>query len=210
MKVDVLGKNGKKVEQIELSDEVFNVVPNEPLLMQYLRVFSFNKRQGTSSTKDKSEVSGGGKKPWRQKGTGRARVGSSRNPLWRHGGIAHGPNPQDWALKMSKKMRRNAIISALSAKFRQDNAILLDGLEMKSPKTKDIQKIMEDLKLSGKSLFVTKEADPAVVKSASNIKNIKVANAKNLNAHELLVAKKVVFVKDAALALQEKYGNKNK
>ena len=208
MKIDVLNIKGEKVEQITLSDEIFGITPNEDVLAQYLRVYMHNQRQGTSSTKDRSEVSGGGKKPWKQKGTGRARVGSSRSPLWRHGGVTHGPKPKSWNLDLNKKMRRLAILSAISSKFANNKAIVVDSVTFEAPKTKSMVEVLKNLNAS-KPLLVMQSIDENTVKSGSNIKDLKITRASMLNAYDLLNAKTVIFVKDAVLGLQDKYLGKS-
>jgi len=205
MKTDVFDKSGKKVESIELEEMVFDAKPNTALVSQYLRVFSINQYQGTSSAKTRGEVSGGGKKPWRQKGTGRARHGSIRSPIWRHGGVVHGPRPGKKYLTIPKKMRRLALVSILSDKFKNGRIKVLDGIEIKKPNTKSVFSILENLKLEGSVLFVLSEKDPNVLKSVSNLKNVKVALSDNLNGYDLLSAKNIVFIKDAVLKVQGKY-----
>jgi large subunit ribosomal protein L4 len=208
MKVNVIDIKGNTVEELKLDKSVFGIEPNNPALLQYLRVFNFNQRQGTSAAKTRGEVSGGGAKPWRQKGTGRARVGSTRNPIWRHGGASHGPKPQDWSLKLPKKIKRLAIISAISSAFNDDKAKVLSSLEMKEPKTKELAGVITDLKLNGKTLLVLGKKDANVIKSAENIKGLQTTLAENLNAYELLNARNVVFLKDAVLSLEQKYKGK--
>ncbi len=205
MKVQVLDKKGNKVEEITLKKEVFGIEPNLEVIKQYIRVYRANQRQGTSSTKSRGEVSGGGTKPWRQKGTGRARVGSSRNPLWRHGGVAHGPQPKDWTLTLPKKIKQMAMKSALSILAKENRMTVLDSIDMEMPKTKEILNILENLKLNGKTLIVINGSNPNAVKSARNIKGIKTTEAGTLNAYDILEARNVLFVKDAVKTVQEKY-----
>src|SRR3989344_2069599 len=147
MKIDVLDIKGKKVDEITLKKEIFGIEPNETVLAQYVRVYRTNQRQGTSSTLNRGEVSGGGKKPWKQKGTGRARVGSTRNPIWVHGGVAHGPKPKDWTLKLPKKVKRLALISALSSAVEKKKLTVLDKIEIESPKSKLVSEIVKNLDL---------------------------------------------------------------
>ncbi len=208
MKLQVLDKKGKNIEEITLKDSVFKAEINKDLLAQYIYIYTSNQRQGTSSTKDRSEVSGGGKKPWRQKGTGRARVGSIRSPLWRHGGVTHGPNPKSWNLKLSKRLKQQAMISALSAKVSSNTLKILDDLSIKTPKTKEISNLMKTLELKGKILFVLAKNDQAILKSSANIKNISISQASNLNVYELLRAKNVLFLKKAIEEVEKKYANK--
>lgn len=208
MKVKVLDTKGNTVEEITLKKEVFGVEPNLEILGQYLRVFRANLRQGTSSTKTRGDVSGGGIKPWRQKGTGRARVGSSRVPLWRHGGISHGPQPKDWSLRFPKKMKRLAIISALSSVAADKKITVLDKISMKTPDTKAMTDILKKLDVAGKILIVLNTPESNTIKSAKNIKGVKTTVTTNLNAYELLNAKNVVFIKDAVESLEKKYASK--
>jgi large subunit ribosomal protein L4 len=206
MKLDVYDIKGKKIEAIELEKSVFDVVPNLDALKQYIRVFQLNQRQGTSSVKTRAEVSGSGRKPWKQKGTGRARVGSSRTPLWRHGGIVHGPKPRSWALSLPAKIKRLALISALSKKFSEDKILVLDSVDIKTPKTTEMIEIMNALKVKPyKVLVVLPEDSQNIRKSAQNIKGVSTALAHNLNTHEVLLANKVIFLKPALLNIQEKY-----
>lgn len=205
MKIDVLNTKGEKVEQITLSDTIFKIKPNKEVLLQYLRVFSSNNRQGTSKVKDRSEVSGGGKKPWKQKGTGRARVGSSRNPLWRHGGVAHGPTPKDWSLSLNKKDKKTAMKSALSQKFEDKKVIVLDKIDFDKPKTKALIEILNALKLfEEKILIVVNNKDTNVIKSTSNINSVICSTSENINAYEVLNSGYVVFIKKAIKNLEEK------
>jgi large subunit ribosomal protein L4 len=208
MKVKVLDTKGNTVEEITLKKEVFGIEPNLEILGQYLRVFKANLRQGTSSTKTRGDVSGGGIKPWRQKGTGRARVGSSRVPLWRHGGISHGPQPHDWSLRFPKKMKRLAIISALSSIAADKKITVLDKISMKTPDTKAMAEILKKIDVAGKILIVLNNPESNTIKSAKNIKGVKTTVTTNLNAYELLNAKNVVFLKDAVESLEKKYASK--
>jgi len=204
MKIDVLNIKGEIVEQITLNDEVFGITPNEDVLSQYLRVYLHNQRQGTSCTKDRSEVSGGGKKPWKQKGTGRARVGSNRSPLWRHGGVTHGPKPKSWNLDLNKKMKRIAILSALSSKFSTNSAIILDNISFDVPRTKSMIEMLTAIK-AVKPLVVLNTTDVNTIKSGANIKDLKMTRASMLNTYDVLNAKTLILVKDAVLDLQNKY-----
>ncbi len=204
MKVNVLSIKGKIVEELDLQDSVFSVKPNKEVLTQYLRIFSINQRQGNSSTKTRGEVSGGGKKPWKQKGTGRARQGSTRGPHWRHGGVAHGPKPKDWFLKFPKKMRRLAFLSALALK----PFYVVESIKLDKPKTAEIQTVLINLKLAGKTLLVLDKNNNSVVLGARNIANLDTAFYGTLNPFQLMNAKNVVFVKDALLNLQGKYETK--
>ena len=208
MKIDVFDKTGKSVEKMELSESVFGVEPNEALLSQYLRILDSNQRQGTSATKTRSEVSGGGRKPWRQKGTGRARHGSIRSPIWVGGGISHGPQPKDWSLTFPKKMKRQAVVSALSLKQENKQLKVLNDLSFKKPKTKEMVEILENLKLRGKTLLVVTKSDENILKSTRNIAGLTVSLSENLNGYDLLKNANVLFVKDAIGKVQDKYNSK--
>ena len=208
MKIDVFDKTGKSVEKMELSESVFGVKPNEALLSQYLRILDSNQRQGTSATKTRSEVSGGGRKPWRQKGTGRARHGSIRSPIWVGGGISHGPQPKDWSLTFPKKMKRQAVVSALSLKQENKQLKVLNDLSFKKPKTKEMVEILENLKLRGKTLLVVTKSDENILKSTRNIAGLTVSLSENLNGYDLLKNANVLFVKDAIGKVQDKYNSK--
>ena len=208
MKLKVLDTKGKTVEDITLNKDVFDAETNDKILRQYLRVYQMNQRQGTSSTKTRSEISGGGRKPWPQKGTGRARHGSIRSPIWRTGGISHGPKPKNWSLNLPKKMKKNAIISALSYAASKGKPIIVDKIDIRKPKTKKFVEIIEKLKLGGKILLVLDEKNENVYKSARNIEKVKVSLVDNLNAYDLLNADYIVILKKAVEKLQEKYGEK--
>ena len=205
MKSQVFDYKGVKVEDITLNDDIFGVKPKADLIANYVRVYLSNNRQGTSSTKTRAEVSGGGKKPWKQKGTGRARVGSTRNPLWRHGGISHGPKPKDWGLMMPKKMKKLATVMALSSKALSDNLIILSEINLKNSKTKEVKNLLDSLKLSGRTLIVTDMKDDSLLRSISNLKNVDLSFVGTLNAYEILKSKNLVMLKDAVKSLENKY-----
>jgi large subunit ribosomal protein L4 len=208
MKVKVFNEKGKALEEMEVSKDIFGVEPNQALLAQYIRVFQNNQRQGTSSTKTRGEVSGGGKKPWKQKGTGRARVGSSRSPIWRHGGISHGPKPKDWSLAFPKQMKTLAMKSALSFKCLNDSIKVLESFNVKEPKTKEFLNFLKELDIKGKILLVSEKNNTNLLKSVRNIKGVTLSNISVLNAYEVLHAKNIIFLKDAVHKLEEKYATK--
>lgn len=210
MKIDVLDTKGNIVEQMDLNKNVFGIQPNLEVLGQYVRVYLANQRQGTASTLTRGEVSGGGKKPWRQKGTGRARVGSSRNPIWRHGGVSHGPKPKDWGLSLNDRVKKLAIKSALSQKFLDKKITILDSLKFEKPKTKEMISVLNSLKIKGKVLLVLNERDENVVKSIANIPDLAYTLAQRLNAYEVINASGVLFLKDAVLKLEERFKNASK
>ena len=205
MKKTVLDNKGKKVEEITLHDEVFKIEPNNNVLAQYIRVYTTNQRTGTSKTKSKGEVAGGGAKPWRQKGRGRARAGSSRSPIWVHGGVAHGPLPKDWTLKLPKKMKKLAMRSALSLKETADSLFVINGLGMDKISTSAMSSAVKTLGLKGSVLYVWNKKDEKVMKSISNLTNIRAAYAGSLNPYDLISAKTVLFEKDAVLDINERF-----
>ncbi len=208
MKIKKYSKTGEDKGQIDLSTDVFGVKPNVPLLTQYIYIYRTNQRQGTSKTKTKSEVSGGGKKPWQQKGTGRARQGSTRNPQWRHGGIAHGPIPKDWGLSFPKKMRVLAIKSALSLKVSKESIKALETVDIKRPSTSEMFNLLRKISAHGKVLFVQGQNNLVLRKSLSNLKNVRCSLVHNLNAYDILRANSIVLTEDSVKYLEEKYANK--
>lgn len=190
-------------------DSVFNVVQNPSLLSQYINAYQSNHRFGNSHTKTRGEVAGSGKKPWKQKHTGRARVGSTRNPVWRHGGVSHGPVPKDWSTKLSAKMRSKAFISALSAKIRNSQVYYIDKLEIKEGRTKEVLTLLSGWGLIGDILIVTENKNDSLLKATGNLKNVEVALRDGLNTYQLVANKNVVFEKLALDKIKEKYA-KNK
>ena len=203
MKFDVLDMNGKKVSEIELSDAVFGLTPNEKVMHAAVVNFLANQRQGTQSTKTRSEVSGGGRKPWRQKGTGRARQGSTRSPQWTHGGVALGPKPRDYSYRLNKKVKRLAVLSALSSKAQSGDMIVLDKIEATEYKTKTIANMLKAVGVTKKALIVTPAVDAKLVKSAANIPGVKTTTADCVNTYEVLNGGKFVISVDAAKKLEE-------
>ena len=204
-KVDVYDLNGKKVSDIELAENVFGIEPNEAIVHSVLKNYLANQRQGTQSTKTRSEVSGGGRKPWRQKGTGRARQGSTRAPQWIKGGIALGPKPRSYRYTVNKKERRLAIKSVLSYKVLEKELTVLDKIELKEIKTKSMVKALTALKLEGKTLIVLPENDKNVVMSARNIEGVKTISANNINVFDLLKYNNLVLPVDTVKKLEEVY-----
>ena len=204
-KVDVYDINGKKVSDIELLDSVFGIEPNETIVHSVLKNYLANQRQGTQSTKTRAEVSGGGKKPWRQKGTGRARQGSTRAPQWIKGGIALGPKPRSYRYTVNKKERRLAIRSVLSSKVVEKELTVLDKLELKEIKTKSMVNALAALKLEGKTLIVLPENNTNVVMSARNIEGVKTMTANNINVFDLLKYNNLILPVDTVKKLEEVY-----
>jgi large subunit ribosomal protein L4 len=210
MKIDILDKTGKSVSKMDLDPSVFGAKINKSLMAQYIRIYGLNQRQGTTAVKDRSEVRGGGRKPWKQKGTGRARHGSIRSPIWRGGGIVHGPQPKSWKLSLSKKMKKAAIISFLSLKASKKDVVVLDKLDIKKPSTKVLVELLKKLKLGGKTLLVLDKNNDVVLKSAGNIEKLNVRLAENLNGYDLMHCDDVLFVKDAVEMVTSKYKGKVK
>lgn len=204
-KIDVYNMEGKKVSDVELNDNVFGIEPNEAIVHSVLVNYLANQRQGTQSTKTRSEVSGGGRKPWRQKGTGRARQGSIRAPQWIKGGIALGPKPRSYKYTVNKKERRLAIRSVLSSKVLENNLVVLDKAEMKEIKTQAMVKTLENLKITGKTLILLPEKNENVQKSARNIKNVKTTLVNTINVYDLLKYNKLVVTLDAVKKIEEVY-----
>ena len=204
-KVDVLDIKGKKVSDIELADSVFGIEPNEAIVHSVLVNYLANQRQGTQSTKTRAEVSGGGKKPWRQKGTGRARQGSIRAPQWIKGGIALGPKPRSYKYTVNKKERRLAIKSILSSKVLEKELTVVDKLELKEIKTKSMVKALADLKVEGKTLIILPENNQNVFMSARNIEGVKTIVANNINVFDLLKYTNLILPVDTVKKLEEVY-----
>lgn len=205
-KVNVLSQTGSSVGEIELNDAIFGIEPNEAVLFDAIVAQRASLRQGTHKTKGRSEVSGGGRKPWRQKGTGRARQGSIRSPQWRGGGIVFGPTPRSYAYKLPKKVRRLALKSALSTKVAETNFVVVDALTLDAPKTKDFVKVLADLSVATKSLIVTADVNENVALSARNIPGVTVLTAEGINVLDLVSADKVVITKDAVAKIEEVLG----
>ena len=199
LKTNVYNMSGELVGEIELSEAVFGVTPNQSVVHDMVKNHLAALRQGTQSALTRAEVSGGGRKPWRQKGTGRARQGSTRAPQWTHGGIVFAPKPRDYSYTLNKKSRRLALKSVLSAKVAEANLIVIDSIKMDAPKTADFAKFLKAVGAEGKSLVVTAAADQNVVKSGRNIPGCEVTFANLINVYDIVNAKKLV-VDQAALA----------
>lgn len=204
-KVSVYDMAGNQVSETEISDAVFGIEPNEAVMHAMVVNYLANQRQGTQSTLTRTEVRGGGRKPWRQKGTGHARQGSIRAPQWTHGGVALGPKPRDYSYTLNKKVRRLAMKSALSSKAQNENLIVIDALNMDGFKTKTIVNMLKALNVDGKALIVTAEADQKVVKSAANIPGVKTAAVNTLNVYDILNHDKFIVVKNAVGKIEEVY-----
>ena len=204
-KVDVYDIKGKKVSDIELADSVFGIEPNENIVHSVLVNYLANQRQGTQSTKTRAEVSGGSKKPWRQKGTGRARQGSIRAPQWVKGGIALGPKPRSYKYSVNKKEKRLAIKSVLSSKVLEKELTVVDKLELAEIKTKTMVKALQDLKVEGKTLIILPENNKNVLMSSRNIEGVKTIVANNINVFDLLKYSNLILPVDTVKKLEEVY-----
>ena len=204
-KIDVYDINGKKVKELELNEAVFGIEPNEAVVHSVLVNFLANQRQGTQSTKTRSEVSGGGRKPWRQKGTGRARQGSIRAPQWIKGGIALGPKPRSYKYTVNKKERQLAVKSVLSSKVLENELVVVDSLPLNDIKTKEMVKALSNLKVEGKVLIMLPEKNEKVQKSARNIEGVKTTLVETINVYDLLKYNKLVVTEDAVKKLEEVY-----
>jgi len=202
--VGLFNKEGQKVNDIQLSDKVFGVEINEHVLHQVVVAQLANKRQGTQSAKTRAEVSGGGIKPWRQKGTGRARQGSIRSPQWIHGGIVFAPKPRNYRVSIPKSMRKVAMKSALSSKVQNNEMVVLENLELSAPKTKEIVSMLNAFS-SKKALIITAESNINVYKSARNIEGVAVLPVNNLNVYDILKYDKFIVTKDAVSKIEEVY-----
>ena len=204
-KVDVYNMQGKKVSDVELSEAVFGIEPNENVVHSVLVNYLANQRQGTQSTKTRAEVRGGGRKPWRQKGTGRARQGSIRAPQWIKGGIALGPKPRSYKYRVNKKEKQLAIRSILSAKVLDNELTVVDKLEVKEPKTKTMVKALTSLKVEGKALIILADKNENVYLSSRNIEGVKTINMNMINVFDLLNCNKLVLPLDTIKKLEEMY-----
>lgn len=201
----VFDKTGKKVSDIALSDAIFAITPNASAMHLCVVAYLANQRQGTQSTLTRAEVRGGGKKPWRQKGSGRARQGSIRSPQWTHGGIALGPKPREYGRTVNKKVRRLAMKSALSSKVAAEELIVLDSLEMNEIKTKEVVSVLKALETGKKVLIVLPEKNETVYRSARNIKGVKTTLVSTLNVYDILNCDSLVVLKDAVSKIEEVY-----
>ena len=203
--VAVLDMAGKKVGTVDLADSIFGIEPNAAVMHQLVVSYLANQRQGTQSALTRSEVSGGGRKPWRQKGTGRARQGSTRAPQWYHGGVVFAPKPRDYRFSVNKKVRRLAMKSAFSTKAQGSEIIVVDSIALEAIKTKSIANMLEALGLEKKALIVLPTVDEKVIKSARNIAGVKTAQVHELNVYDILNADKRIIAKDALAKIEEVY-----
>ena len=204
-KLPVLDMTGSKVGEIDLSEKIFGIEPNMHVMHEAVVNHLANRRQGTQSALTRSEVSGGGRKPWRQKGTGHARQGSIRAPQWRHGGIVFAPKPRDYSYSINKKVRRLALRSALSGKLLDNQIIVIDSISMDEYKTKTIVNMLSAIEAMPKSLIVLSDSDKRVVNSIRNIPKVRSTRADSLNTYDILNAGKLVLVRDAVKIIEEVY-----
>ena len=202
-KANVFNMAGQQVGEIELSEVIFGIEPNTAVVHEAVKNHLANCRQGTQSSLTRAEVSGGGKKPWRQKGTGHARQGSTRAPQWTHGGIVFAPKPRSYSYVLNKKVKRLAMKSALSAKAAAGELIVIDSIQMESIKTKDFRAFLSAVKADGKSLVVTPVKNENVIKSARNIPGVETAMANLINVYDILKAKYLVLDKEALAVIEE-------
>lgn len=203
--VPVYNKDGQQVGELTLRDDIFGLEPNPHVLHQVVTAYLANQRQGTHDTKTRAEVSGGGRKPWRQKGTGRARQGSIRAPHWRHGGIVFGPHPRSYRIDVPGKLRRLALKQALSDKVQGGNFVVLDEYRLEKPRTKAVVQLLKNFG-ADRALIVTADGDITVYKSARNIPGVGAMRARDLNTYQVLRAPKVIITKDAVAVVEEVLG----
>jgi len=204
-KLDILNVSGQRVGEIELNDNIFGIEVNQHVLYEAVKNYLANQRQGTQAAKTRSEVRGGGRKPFRQKGTGRARQGSIRAPQWIGGGVVFAPKPRDYSYKLPKKVKKLAMKSALSSKVQNGEIIVLDELTMDAPKTKDMVNILKNINASKKALIVLSDKNENVIKSARNIKGTNTTIVNNLNVYDILNSGTFVITKDAVNKIEEVY-----
>ena len=204
--INVVNMQGKACGTYDLSEKVFGIEPNEYAVHAVVKAILANKRQGTQSTLTRTEVRGGGRKPWRQKGTGRARQGSTRAPQWFKGGVALGPKPRCYRVTLNKKLKRLALFSVLSAKVKENEMIVVDSIKVDEYKTKTIVEFLKAVGAAGKTLIVTKTADEKVYRSAANIAGVEIAPSNAINVYDILRFEKLVIAKDAVEAIEEVYG----
>ena len=206
--VEIKDRNNNIVGKMNLSDDVFDIHAKEGVVHSAVVNFLANQRQGTHSTKTKGLVSGGGKKPWKQKGTGRARAGSIRSPLWRTGGIVFGPQPRDYSYNLPKKVKRLALMTAFYRKLADGEVVVIDNFAIEKPKTKEMKEILKNLGLTGKSiLIVLPEKDNSVVLSARNIPSVSVTRSADLNTYDVIVHNVLLMTKDAAIRIEDIKGS---
>lgn len=205
-KVTVVDVTGSGVGELELADAVFGITPNKAVLHDAVVMQRASLRSGTHDVKNRSEVRGGGKKPWKQKGTGRARAGSSRSPIWVGGGTVFGPTPRSYAYKLPKKVRRLAIKSALSSKVEDQDVVVLDALKLSAPKTKEMVQVLKNLGADKKALVVTNALEDSAVRAVRNIPGVKLIAAEGVNVLDVLAHDKLIITTDAVSRVEEVFG----
>jgi large subunit ribosomal protein L4 len=203
--IPVFNAEGQEVEKFSFNKKVFTGVVNKGVLYQAVRMYNANRRQGNASTKTRGDVSGGGKKPWRQKGTGRARAGSTRSPLWRHGGVVFGPHPRDYHYSVPKKVKRLALLSSINSKLNESRVIGMDAVKVNEPKTKMFRAILDALKLKGSSLFVVETVDMNTIRASRNLGGVSIKNFKDINTMDILNSDNVVMSRAALEKLPERF-----
>ncbi|MCK4533718.1 50S ribosomal protein L4 [bacterium] len=204
--IDLYNSKGKVIDKVLLPDEIFKVKVKVSVLNEVVKMHLANCRMGTACTKTKGEVSGGGSRPWRQKGTGRARAGSNRSPLWRHGGVTFGPRPRNFKYSIPKKKKKLALKGALSNKFEAGELLVVDTLELKEPKTRIMSKLLDGLKVQKTSLIVIAKIDKLLLRATNNIPGLKVILGKDLNVYDVLKYKKIIITKEAVSMVKEVLG----
>lgn len=204
-KLDIVNVSGQKVDEIELNANVFEAEINEHVLYEAVKNYLANQRQGTQSAKTRAEVRGGGRKPWRQKGTGRARQGSTRSPNWVGGGVVFAPKPRDYSYKIPKKVKRVAMKSALSSKVALNELIVLDELMLEAPKTKEMVNILKNVKAGAKPIIITGDMNANVIKSSSNIPGVQTTHVGRMNVYEILNSDSCIITKEAVKKIEEVY-----
>jgi len=207
LKLDIINQSGKKLEKLELPASVFGAKGNPYLLHEVVRMYQANKRSGTASTKRRGEVRGAGSKPWRQKGTGRARVGSIRTPVWRGGGVAFGPRPRDYSYTMPRKKLKISLREALSDKLNNKEVTVIDKIELANPKTKEMAQVLKKLNLKGRVAIVLEKIDEKIKRAGKNIPTLSLITARDLNAYDVLLCNKLIVAREAIAVIEKRLKN---
>ena len=207
LQVDVIGQAGKKLEKLKLSPEIFSAKVNPYLLHEVVRMYQANKRRGTASTKTRGEVQGSGRKPWKQKGTGRARVGSIRTPIWKGGGVVFGPRPRDFSYTMPRKKLKLALREALTDKLNNKELVVIDKIELTNPKTKEMAQVLKKFNLKGRVGLVLEKIDEKVKRACKNIPALSLIIARDLNAYDVLLCNKLIMARDAIPVIEKRLKN---
>jgi large subunit ribosomal protein L4 len=204
IKTDIYNVRGEVVGEASLSSELFDAPINEGVIYQTVRTYLSRQRRGTASTKERSDVSGSRRKPWPQKGTGRARAGTRQSPIWRGGGVVFGPHPRDYSLSIPKYLKKLALASALTAKIKENNIIIIDEIKAEKGKTKEIERVLRSLNIAGKALLVVANSDDFLKRAVRNIKELNISPSSTLNTYEILSHNKIILTKDALLAIESR------